>query len=383
MRRFVFKLETLLDLKKRLEEEKIREFSAVTLELDNQKNNLEILLNEVSEKQKELARKLEQDIDLKQVKMTDRYIEHLKWLTLLQRDTISQLEVKVEQKRLELVEAARERRTVEKLKEKQFARYQKALSMEEQKLLDEVGSIKAAYRRQEIGGTSLIVLIVVLGLILAFAAAVWFKLIDKSFLQKGIGNIITQKFDSQTSKVAQSQTEQPVEKPSSTQTQPPRLEDALDQVVENLNKDNPDLQAVVEAIKKQITQISAKEEELLNWEKHLDSEKQDFKDTKEELEALRTYVTKEITRLEEIRNQQEAKEQVDWQSRMDRLAKLYEGLKPKVAIEHLHNMPNDMKVEILLRMNQRMSSKLLNEYSKKYTNEAGELVNQMSNKQKL
>lgn len=78
------------------------------------------------------------------MKDMDERIRFLGYAIARQRTVVRHRERDVEDRRLEVVDASKKRKTVERLRERDYARFVDELNCEERRFLDEVGSIKAA-----------------------------------------------------------------------------------------------------------------------------------------------------------------------------------------------------------------------------------------------
>jgi flagellar FliJ protein len=147
-KRFQFRLEQVLSLRKQVEEIKVRELAVAKKQLFE----VEKAMNEHVEKQKEFLKyygELEQrgSFTAEQV-MT--YCEYKDSLTMVEKEYQKRQNdwvLEVERRRREVVKASRERRLLENYKDKKKKAHSLEVQSEEQKFLDEVSSI--AFVRRE------------------------------------------------------------------------------------------------------------------------------------------------------------------------------------------------------------------------------------------
>lgn len=147
MKKFSFKLETVLNVKERKEEQLKHEL----LKLQALKALEEQLLAEVKEKRAYITRQKSDEnkrgTDIQSLIHFEQYIGSLLKKIDDTQKNIKVLEKKADIKREEVVEASREKKVFEKLKEKQFGEFQKAVIQNEQKVLDEMAVSK--FNRKE------------------------------------------------------------------------------------------------------------------------------------------------------------------------------------------------------------------------------------------
>lgn len=139
MKPFVFKLETLLNIRKKREEEANINLSRAKIKLASARELLQSLYDKQTESWDEFRKKQEQG----EILVTD-FQEWYRFLNFLKEEITNQEQV-VERCRQEMLialhaaeEAMKNRKSVEKLREKRFEQYRIELLQEEQKMLDEI-----------------------------------------------------------------------------------------------------------------------------------------------------------------------------------------------------------------------------------------------------
>ena len=140
MKKFKFSMESLLNLKLSLENKKKEELGhAITLlklekdklfQLENKRNNV-IDLYKKGSKDK---------IFVLELKNYNNYLLFIKKTIEEQLLIIKKAEINVEQKREEFINATKERKILDKLKEKHYENYLYEVKQEEQKIVDEIVS---------------------------------------------------------------------------------------------------------------------------------------------------------------------------------------------------------------------------------------------------
>jgi len=147
-KRFQFRLEQVLNLRKQVEEIKIRELAVAK----NHLFEIERALNKQIEKQEEFLEaygELEKNgmFTAEQVMTYCEYKESLSKEEKEFRKRQDDWMIEVERRRRETVKVSRERQLLDNLKEKKLREHNQEVQSEEQKFLDEVSSI--AFVRRE------------------------------------------------------------------------------------------------------------------------------------------------------------------------------------------------------------------------------------------
>ena len=142
MAKFIFNMQGLLNIKEKLEEQTKTEYGKALAKLEQEKS---ILLNLKNKKQENIL-SFRESIN-KGVK--PNYIDNInKYISLIdkkiegQMQNINKAKEIVEEKRLALLEAMKERKVLETLKEKEKENYFKEELKNEQKIIDEIVSYK-------------------------------------------------------------------------------------------------------------------------------------------------------------------------------------------------------------------------------------------------
>lgn len=140
MKRFQFNLAAVLRLRKQIEDERKRALAAVQKELFEQQGRLYAFLLDEKKGKEELKRMEQATLDLPRVMSQRRYLLGLARRIAGAQQELSRLLLVERQKRDDLIKATKERKVLEKLKERKVAEYEHALSVEEQKVLDEIAN---------------------------------------------------------------------------------------------------------------------------------------------------------------------------------------------------------------------------------------------------
>lgn len=146
MRKYAFKLQKVLDFREtreRLAQENLAEATREHLKgqaaLDEMKARKARLLRDIGEAEDGL-------VNLRQVRLCLDYLRFLLQKIDHKTDEVLALAQVVEQRREELIETSRDKETIEKVKERDFAEYVALMRTLEQKFIDDVATTKAARR---------------------------------------------------------------------------------------------------------------------------------------------------------------------------------------------------------------------------------------------
>ncbi|WP_418790244.1 flagellar export protein FliJ [Phosphitispora sp. TUW77] len=140
MKKFVFKLQTALDLKLRAEELKKEELFAVTEIYKESCLVLEKLKTRLADIQDTVRGKQGKQLDITEIKRCQDYIpvinEHICQQVLI----TEKHRIAMEEVRTELIEIMKERKVLEKLRTKYYQQYMSEFLREEQKQIDEMAT---------------------------------------------------------------------------------------------------------------------------------------------------------------------------------------------------------------------------------------------------
>ena len=133
MKKFKFRLEKVLQYREIIKTEKKRELSLRLAILREAEDKLDALVSA------QLENNVPQDavLSANEYLMRGQYGARLKNEIIKQRLVIIEAEKKVEEARLEYIEAAKETRTLDMLKDKKKEQYEELVRHEESKILDE------------------------------------------------------------------------------------------------------------------------------------------------------------------------------------------------------------------------------------------------------
>jgi flagellar FliJ protein len=144
MAKFVFNLASILSIKEKMEDLKKNEMARAIMELEAEKAKLLMLEQTRALCIQSFRDSINTGVKPDDIRRHNVYLDKLKVLIAEQKEAIIRAEAKVEEKRLELVEAMRERKSLDRLKENEYEEYLVEDKKIEQKSIDEVVSYKTA-----------------------------------------------------------------------------------------------------------------------------------------------------------------------------------------------------------------------------------------------
>ena len=146
MAKFNFKLGSILKLNESIEDQKKNEFAKAAAELNRQRGMLNALVLEKGSCVAGFQNAVKERIDPQQNDMRGKYIKLLSKRIEAKTIDVKKCEDILESRRIELIEATKEKKKLEKLKEKQYEQYIIDEKREEQKITDEVVGYKVFAR---------------------------------------------------------------------------------------------------------------------------------------------------------------------------------------------------------------------------------------------
>ena len=137
MGRFIFSMQSLLNIKEKLEEQEKNNYSQANRRLLEAQEEL----RKQQERQREAEMRLREEISdalhIGEIRRREDAVEILKGYVAAQEQVVDEREQELEIARVRLNEARKERKTFEKLREKAFEKYIAEENRKEQKEVDE------------------------------------------------------------------------------------------------------------------------------------------------------------------------------------------------------------------------------------------------------
>ncbi len=149
MARFIYRMQSILDLREKLEESARNAFAEARLRLDEEEEKLEALKARKAGYEEEARRLREDVIDVLKIKENSDAIERMKERIALQKIEVNKAAAFLEEARLNLQEAMKETKIQNKLKENAFEEFKKELIAEEMKEVDELTSYTYGQKKKE------------------------------------------------------------------------------------------------------------------------------------------------------------------------------------------------------------------------------------------
>lgn len=140
MAKFIYKMENILNIKYKLEEQAKSVYGAAKARLDEEEEKLQKLYDKKSEYEINLKELVASTLEILKIKKTDEAIEITKYQIGIQKIAVKNAEIQLEKARLKLNESMVERKTHEKLKENAFESFKEELKDQEKKEIDELVS---------------------------------------------------------------------------------------------------------------------------------------------------------------------------------------------------------------------------------------------------
>lgn len=149
MKKFKFRLENVLALRIRIEQDKKRELALVNKELVEATHKIGLFKGVVNKTSLKMKEKTQATVDVAQVMFFNSYILQLKQLIQFQYDKVVEINNRLNEKRAILSEATKNRKIIEKLKEKQYDIFIKDAERQEQLFIDDIAISKYIRDRKQ------------------------------------------------------------------------------------------------------------------------------------------------------------------------------------------------------------------------------------------
>lgn len=140
MAKFVYRMQNILDIKKKLEEQEKINYGLANAKLEEEKQKLRKLLLQRAGYERQMKELMTGTLHLDQVRNCRRAIDTMKSLVRTQMIEVHKAENDLEIARKKLKEVMIERKTHEKLREHAFEEFQQEIAYDENKMVDELVS---------------------------------------------------------------------------------------------------------------------------------------------------------------------------------------------------------------------------------------------------
>jgi flagellar FliJ protein len=149
MKKFQYRLQSILKIKEHIEKERQKEFAATVQQVQNQMQTLEQIKQEKSSTCDQQRKSMRKTISLAEMLVYTRYLVKLKRNRITGNEMLKALNETAEEKRALLVVAAKERKIYEKLKEKRKEDFDKEAEAVARKESDEMAANAFRQKIQE------------------------------------------------------------------------------------------------------------------------------------------------------------------------------------------------------------------------------------------
>ncbi len=149
MARFRYRMQNILDVKGKLEEQAKLEFALANRALLEEQEKLAGLEERKKAYEAEIVRLLQDRLHLKRIRENEDAVSTMKELIAVQKLQVKAAELKAETARVKLQEIMQERKTHEKLREKAFEAFIQEENAKESKEIDELTSYRYGQQEQE------------------------------------------------------------------------------------------------------------------------------------------------------------------------------------------------------------------------------------------
>lgn len=146
---FKFKLQSVLDYKQDLEDKEKEKLAKILQELDQAIKHRDFLLQKREQARLELKDKQKKgDVNVNELRFYTNYLKKLDQDIVQANINIETIRAREKEQRQVLLEAAKQRKIYEKLKEKHKEQFEEEIAQAERKLIDEMATVKFARKQQ-------------------------------------------------------------------------------------------------------------------------------------------------------------------------------------------------------------------------------------------
>ena len=145
---FVYRMQNILDIKYKLEDQKKQEYAQIQRRLDDAQTYLSTLEQRLEQDVSNLREATTGALDLLQIEACKNAILFRREQIARQKGLVSSLQNETEKARARLNEAMQERKMHEKLKENQYAEFMHDLEQQESKEIDQLVSYTFNHKEQ-------------------------------------------------------------------------------------------------------------------------------------------------------------------------------------------------------------------------------------------
>ena len=148
MKKFLFKFESLLRNMILKEEIVQKEFAVIAAEVDAKRNVLNEAIAELEIQKKIMEEKLQSGSNVATISLSNDFINTCANKIRRLESDLLKAEEKLSEKRVHLLEAVKNRKTIETLKDNDYKGYLFKVMKEEQKFIDEISTQREFYKEE-------------------------------------------------------------------------------------------------------------------------------------------------------------------------------------------------------------------------------------------
>ena len=137
MKKFNFPLDTVLNYKDQALDNLKSEHALILARVAQQENKINVLEKQRNDACSRFKEEAQAGISINAMREYETYITHMEKKILLEQGVLLTLKRKEEQKRFQVVEARKEKASIEKLKEKKLTLYNKEMQRSEELFIEE------------------------------------------------------------------------------------------------------------------------------------------------------------------------------------------------------------------------------------------------------
>lgn len=147
MAKFIYKMQNLLSIKLKLEEQAKNAFGEARARLNQEEEKLSMLEEQKQGYERQLSESIAGKLNIREIRQTEEAVEIMKYKIRMQSIAVTTAMQQLELARVKLNEAIQERKIQENLREQAFLTFMEELKAEEQKEVDE--RVSFMYRNSE------------------------------------------------------------------------------------------------------------------------------------------------------------------------------------------------------------------------------------------
>lgn len=146
MGKFTFRFDTILTTKEKIEDDRKNKLGISMQKLASEQNQLEKLSHKKNNLINNLEESLQKTVEVSELRNLSYNLDMIQDIIDKQTQVVEQLELETENRRKDLIEASKQKKVFEKLKEKDYEEYKYNQLKKEYALTDEIVCYKAASR---------------------------------------------------------------------------------------------------------------------------------------------------------------------------------------------------------------------------------------------